>query len=280
MVGGSPVLKWCKTHKMATTGILLLFVLAVATIMIPLISPYTYSAQDASLKNMPGSLSHLFGTDKLGRDIFVRVWYGTRVSLLIGLGSAVINGIIGVVYGGMAGYIGGKADMLLMRIADIIASIPSLLYVILITLVLEASVTSILIGICVAGWISTARIVRGEILRIKEMEYVLAARMSAVPEKMIFLKHILPGVAGPVIVNLTFLIPQAIFTEAFLSFVGIGISAPTASLGSLIQDAVSQVQLYPSQMIYPILVLSLLVVSISFIGTDMEREFGSRKKGA
>lgn len=271
--------EWCKQRKLAAAGLVLLVILAAAAVMIPVVSPYTFSAQDSALKNLPGSFSHLFGTDKFGRDIFTRVWYGTRISLLIGLGSALINGVIGVLYGGIAGYAGGRVDMIMMRAADIIASIPALLYVILITLVLEAKVSSMLLGICIAGWIGTARLIRGEVVRVKELEYVTAARLVGIPEWMVFFRHILPAAAGPAVVNLTFLIPQAIFTEAFLSFVGIGISAPTASLGTLIQDARSQIQLYPSQMLYPVLVLCLLVISISLIGADLERSVRSRTKG-
>lgn len=270
---------WCRQHKLAAAGIMGLFILTAAAIAVPLFSTYSYSAQDVQLKNLPSSLAHLFGTDKFGRDLFVRVWYGTRISLIIGVGSALINGMIGILYGGAAGFIGGRADMLLMRSADVISSIPSLLYIILITMVLGANVGSLLLGICIAGWISTARIVRGEVLRLKEMEYVMAAKLSGMPKWLIFLKHLLPGTLGPVIVNITVLIPQAIFTEAFLSFVGIGIEAPMASLGTLIQDARSQMQLYPSQMVYPILVLCLLVVTISFIGADLERSAKSQRRG-
>lgn len=272
--------EWCGTYRLAAAGLVLLLFLTAAAVLVPFLWPYSFSEQNAALKNMSGSFAHLFGTDKFGRDIFVRVWYGTRISLLIGLGSALVNGVIGVLYGGIAGYAGRRTDLVLMRAADVLASIPSLLYVILITLTLEAQVTSILLGICIAGWIGTARIVRGEILRIKELEYVTSARLSGVPEVAVFIHHILPGAAGPVVVNLTFLISQAIFTEAFLSFVGMGISAPAASLGTLIQDARSQIQLYPSQMLYPMLVLCLLVVSVSFIGADLERAVKSRKKGA
>lgn len=270
---------WCQQHKLAAAGLIGLIILTAAAIIVPLCSNYSYSAQDVQIKNLPSSFTHLFGTDKFGRDIFVRVWYGTRISLMIGIGSAFINGMIGILYGGTAGFIGGRADMLLMRIADVISSIPSLLYIILITMVLGANVGSLLLGICIAGWISTARIVRGEMLRLKEMEYVMAANLSGVPKWIIFFKHLLPGTLGPVIVNITVLIPQAIFTEAFLSFVGIGIEAPMASLGTLIQGARSQMQLYPSQMVYPILVLCLLVISISFVGADLERAAKSKRRG-
>lgn len=257
-------------HKLAIIGLIILVIIAAAAVFIPLFSTYTYSAQNVQQKNLPSSFAHLFGTDKFGRDIFVRVWYGTRISLIIGFSSTLINGMIGIVYGGAAGYIGGRTDMVMMRIADVISAIPSLLYIIIIILLFETSIAGMLLGICVAGWISTARLVRGEILRLKSHEYIIAAQLSGVPKRIVLFRYLLPETAGAVIVNITLLVPQAIFTEAFLSFIGIGIAAPMASLGTLIQDARSQIQICPMQMVYPILVLCLLVVAVNLIGFDLE----------
>ena len=186
----------------------------------------------ADIRNQGISFSHPFGTDKFGRDLFVRVWCGVRISLCVGLASALLNGALGVLYGAASGYAGKTADNILMRIADIVASVPSLLYVILIMMVLGANEVSILVGLCISGWIETARIVRGEVMRIKEREFVLASRLAGAGPLRIFLTHLLPNAAGPIVVSLTFLVPQAIFTEAFLSFMGVGIPAPRASLGA------------------------------------------------
>lgn len=252
-------------------GVVLLLLLAAMALLVPALSPYSHTGQNADLQNAASSLSHPFGTDKFGRDIFVRVCYGTRISLVVGIGSTFICGVIGLLYGSAAGYLGGKPDMLLMRLADIIDAIPSLLYVILIMLAVGANVGSILLGICISGWIHLARIVRGEIQRLKVREFVTAAKLTGAGAGRLLRLHLLPNAAGPIIVNLTFMIPKAIFTEAFLSFVGVGISAPVASLGTLIQDARSQMQVYPSQMMYPILVLCILICSLNLIGAGLER---------
>lgn len=259
-----------RENGMLLAGIVLLCILTLLAVGVPLCSAQSYSEQNADLQNLGASAVHLFGTDKFGRDLFVRVWYGARISLLIGTGSAAICGMLGVLIGAAAGLAGGAADMLLMRTADIIDAIPSLLYVILLTLTFGANVGSILFGICISGWIELARIVRGEILRLKQQEFCAASRLAGAGNARIVFRHLLPNAAGPIIVNLTFFIPKAIFTEAFLSFVGVGISAPAASLGTLIQDARSQMRIYPSQMLYPILILCLLILSLNLIGTGLE----------
>lgn len=262
---------------MMIAGLVLLCVLTLLAVAVPMFSAQSYSDQNAELRNLGTSAAHLFGTDKFGRDIFVRVWYGTRISLLIGVGSAFICGIFGNLVGMAAGYAGGVVDMILMRIADVIDAIPSLLYVILITLTFGANVGSILSGICISGWIGLARIVRGEIQRGKTQGFCAASRLAGAGSFQILFRHLLPNAAGPVIVSLTFLIPRAIFTEAFLSFVGVGISAPAASLGTLIQDARSQMQIYPSQMLYPVLVLCLLILSFNLIGYGLEGYFSEER---
>lgn len=260
-------------------GSMVFIFLLVLAVFIPGISPYSHGEQNASIQNEGASLLHLFGTDKFGRDICVRVFYGTRISLLVGVGSALVCSLTGIVWGSAAGYAGGRADMLLMRAADVIDAIPSLLYVILIMLVLGPHVGSVILGICIGGWTGLARIVRGEVMRLKTQEYCIAAKMSGAGTWRILGRYVLPNSAGPVIVNMTFLIPKAIFTEAFLSFAGVGIGAPAASLGTLIQDARSQMQVYPSQMLYPIAVLCMLIVSVNLIGVGLEKAARREEKG-
>lgn len=262
---------WCRRHRLAVFGWLLLIMIGAAVLLIPLFSPYSYTEQNVLAKNLPGSVHHLFGTDRLGRDLLVRICFGVRISLVVGLGSTLINALIGIGYGGAAGYFGGRTEAVLMRLADVIASIPSMLYVILILLLTEGKITGMVFGLCAAGWISTARMVAGEIRQTKGMEYIAAARLSGVPGGVIFTRYLLPGAAGPIVINLAGLVSQAIFTEAFLSFVGIGISAPLASLGFLIQDARNQIWLYPWQMMYPVMVLCLLIGSVNLIAADLER---------
>lgn len=265
--------------KMAAAGCVILFVWMILAIAVPLFWPWSYSEQNAQIQNQAISAVHWFGTDRFGRDLFARVWYGAGLSLVIGISSTLINGVIGVIYGAISGYAGKKLDMVLMRIADIISAIPSMLYVILITLVMGSGVGSMILGLCVAGWIGMARIVRGEIVSLKKLEYAEAARMEGISPMRILVRHLLPNAAGPVIVNLIFLVPQAIFTEAFLSFLGVGLSAPAASLGTIIQEARSQMILYPYQMICPLVVLCVMILALNMVGTAIEEKTGSRRGG-
>ena len=263
------------TSRMALIGCIILGIWIVLAVAVPLLGPWSFSEQNAAIRNQTSSLMHWFGTDRFGRDLFARVWYGAGISLAVGIISTVINGIIGVFYGAVSGYAGKYTDMALMRIADIISAIPSMLYVILITLVMGAGVGSMILGLCVAGWISMARIVRGEIIKLKETEYAYAARMEGIKPLRILLRHLLPNTAGTIVVNMIFLVPQAIFTEAFLSFLGVGIAAPAASLGTIIQEARSQMMLYPYQMIYPLLVLCIMLLALNMVGNAVEQRLGS-----
>lgn len=257
-------------NRQALAGCMILGIWVLFAVLVPVFWPWSYSEQNAEIQNQAMSMTHLFGTDKFGRDIFARVWYGAGISLLIGIASALINGCVGVLYGAAAGYAGKHADMVMMRIADIISSIPSMLYVILITLAAGAGAGSMILGLCVAGWIDMARIVRGEIQRLKETDFAAAARMEGIPRIRILWRHLLPNAAGPILVNLIFLIPQAIFTEAFLSFLGVGLEPPAASLGTIIQEARSQMLVYPNQMVCPLVVLCVMLLALNAVGTAME----------
>lgn len=275
---GHRMKKYMGGSRMAAAGCIILGIWILLAAAIPLFWPWSYSEQNAQIRNQAASLIHWFGTDRFGRDLFARVWYGAGISLVIGITSALVNGLIGVLYGAAAGYAGKWADMILMRIADIISSIPSMLYVILITLVMGAGVQSIILGLCVSGWIDMARVVRGEIRRLKETDYAHAARMEGIGSLRILVRHLLPNAAGPILVNLIFLVPQAVFTEAFLSFLGVGIEAPAASLGTIIQEARSQMMLYPSQMVYPLVVLCVMILALNMIGTAVEDKIGDRRE--
>lgn len=265
-------------NRQALAGCIVLGIWILLAVLVPLFWPWSYSEQNAEIQNQAVSLAHLFGTDKFGRDIFARVWYGAGISLLIGIASALINGCVGILYGAAAGYAGKYADMVMMRIADIIASVPSMLYVILITLVAGAGAGSIILGLCVAGWIDMSRIVRGEIMRLKETDFAAAARMEGLSPMRILWRHLLPNAAGPILVNLIFLVPQAIFAEAFLSFLGVGLAAPSASLGTIIQEARSQMLLYPNQIVCPLIVLCVMLLALNAVGTAAERQIRGGKK--
>ena len=181
---------------MALIGCIILGIWIVLSVVVPLFGPWSFSEQNAGIRNQTSSLMHWFGTDRFGRDLFTRVWYGAGISLAVGLISTLINGIIGVFYGAVSGYAGKRTDIVLMRLADIISAIPSMLYVILITLVLGAGVGSMILGLCIAGWIGMARIVRGEIIKLKETEYACAARMEGIRPLRILIRHLLPNDRG------------------------------------------------------------------------------------
>ena len=251
--------------KYSRLGICILLVLTFFTVLVPFLPFYDPVTQNADLRNAGSSLMHLFGTDKFGRDIFSRVWYGAEISMKVGILASLISSIVGLLYGGNAGYAGKKTAMIMMQAADIVDSIPSLLYVILFMLLFGASVKTVILGICISGWTRMARVVRGEILRLKEMDYILAARLEGSGAMRILIKQMLPNLKEKVILNAVLLVPEAIFTEAFLSFLGVGIAAPAASLGTLIQEARSQMQIYPTQMMWPVLVLVLLIFSLNLI---------------
>lgn len=246
------------------------------SVLVPLFWPFSYSEQNGYIRNQTVSLIHWFGTDKFGRDMFARVWYGAGLSFLVGISSALLNGTAGVVYGAVSGYLGGVPDMVMMRIADVVSSVPSMIYVILIMLAAGPGPGSIILGLCVAGWVDMSRIVRGEILRLKDTDYACAACMEGIPSMRILFRHLLPNAAGPIIVNLIFLVPQAVFTESFLSFLGIGIAAPAASLGTIIQEARSQMLLCPWQMICPLAVLSVMLLCLNAAGSVLEEITGSK----
>ena len=244
-----------RKNEKITVGLILLLLCIFLAVLVPALSPWTSTEMHADIRNQGISFSHPFGTDKFGRDLFVRVWCGVRISLCVGLASGLLNGALGVLYGAASGY------------------------VILIMMVLGANEVSILVGLCISGWIETARIVRGEVMRIKEREFVLASRLAGAGPLRIFLTHLLPNAAGPIVVSLTFLVPQAIFTEAFLSFMGVGIPAPRASLGTMIQAARSQIFVHPYQMLIPTAVLCILILSLNLIGAGLEAKIRRRREG-
>jgi oligopeptide transport system permease protein len=267
-----------RKNKLAMTGLVSLITIILFAVFAPAFSRFTFDAQDFTSRNRMPSAEHWFGTDKFGRDIFVRVWSGARISLTAGFASAFINLIIGLAYGGISGYRGKIAGLVLMRIADIIASIPSLIYVILIMLIFGANMTSILIGICISGWIGMARIVRSEILRLKQREFCLAAKLIGASPLRILFRHLIVNSLGPMIVNAVMMVPQAIFTEAFLSFAGAGISPPAASWGILARDASTQIGLFPFQVAFPLAAICVTVFALNFIGDGLEKSLNPGTK--
>ena len=265
-------------NRLALVGLILLALLVCAAIFGPMLSPYPYDGMDAMSRNQGSTAAHWFGTDQMGRDILTRVLYGTRVSLLVGFASTALNLVIGVLYGSIAGYVGGRVDMVMMRIVDVIYAVPAMIYMILLMLIFGSNIYSVMLGICVNGWINMARIVRSQVMSLKEQEFSVAAFVIGASRKRILFRHLLLNSLGPIIVTVTLMIPQAIFTEAFLSFIGIGISAPMASLGTLAQDAKMLMNVYPMQMVWPVLVICIVIFSLNFIGEGLETALNPRGK--
>lgn len=264
-------------NKLAVFGIVVIIFILIMAIIGPWLSSYTYDQQDLYAANQGPSASHWFGTDNLGRDLFVRVLYGARISLSIGFVSALINLVIGVLYGGISGYFGGKIDRLMMNIVDILYGIPLLLYVILLMVVLKPGLLNIFIALGIAYWLTMARIVRGQIMRQKNEEYVLAARSMGASDARILFKHILPNCLAPIIITMMISIPEAIFTEAFLSFIGLGVSAPMASWGVLASEGVTTMAIYPYQLAFPALAISITMLSFTFLGDGLRDAFDPKE---
>ncbi|WP_077623058.1 oligopeptide ABC transporter permease [Sediminibacillus massiliensis] len=210
-----------------------------------------------------------FGTDTLGRDLFTRTWDGTRVSLLIAFVAAAIDMLIGVAYGGISGYYGGRVDNVMQRIIEILVGIPNLVVVILMIMVLDPGIIAIIIALTITGWTGMARIVRGQILKLKGQEFVLASRTLGSSNTRILSKHLIPNTLGMIIVNTMFTIPSAIFFEAFLSFIGLGLQAPEASLGTLINEGFKALQINPHIMIFPAIVISLIMIGFNILADGL-----------
>jgi len=215
------------------------------------------------------NMSNLFGTDQLGRDVLARQLYGARISLTVAAIATLVNFFIGVFYGGLAGYLGGKVDTLMMRIVEVISTIPLTLYVILIMVVFNSGFFSVIIAIGSVYWVDMARIVRGQILTLKQQDYVAAARTMGASTGRILTRHLLPNSIGPILVALTMLIPSAIFIESFMSFIGLGVTPPEASWGTLTSEAVETLRAYPYQMFFPAAAISLTMFAFNFLGDGL-----------
>ncbi|MNW29419.1 Oligopeptide transport system permease protein OppC [compost metagenome] len=260
-------------NKMAMTALIILGIIVLAAIIGPVISGwvhgYNYYSNDLLNTNQPPTAEHWFGTDDLGRDMFVRTWMGARISLIVGLAAACIDLLIGVIYGGTMGYFGGRVDEIMNKFSEILYSIPYLLVTILLLVVMEPSLGTIILALTITGWINMSWIVRGEIMQLKNREFVLASRSMGAGSGRLLFRHLLPNAVGPIIVTVTLSVPNAIFSEAFLSFLGLGVQAPIASLGSMINDALTGWLYYPWRMLFPAAVISLTMLCFNIFGDGL-----------
>lgn len=268
-----------RKNKIAFFSLILICFYVLMAIFAPLLSPWNYAAQNADAINAPISAAHWFGTDSLGRDLFVRVWSGARVSLSIGFIAAIINAVAGTFIGGLSGFYGGKVDLLIMRVVDVIYGIPGLLITILVMMVMGRGMKSLIIAMIVVGWIGSCRFVRGEVLRLKEQDFVLAARVLGVSNLSIIWKHIIPNILGLIITNLTMAIPSAIFQEAFLSFIGIGLKPPASSWGLLANEGIGMLRVMPSQLMIPSFFICTTMLALNLMGDGFRDAFDPKLRG-
>ena len=266
-------------NRGAVVSAIILVLVAVAAVLGPWLSPHAYDELDWGALATGPTLenAHWFGTDRLGRDLLVRTLYGTRTSLLIGLLSSAVSLVIGVTWGAIAGYAGGRLDGAMMRFVDILYSLPYIFFVIILTVVFGRNIFLLFIAIGAVGWLTMARIVRGQTLSLKRREFIEAAEALGVPSRRIITRHIVPNVAGAVIVYATLLIPQMILFESFLSFLGLGVQEPLASLGSLIAEGAAEMESAPWMLLVPATVFVLLLACLNFIGDGLRDALDPRR---
>ena len=264
-------------NKLAMLGFILILGMVLMAIIGPHLVPYSYSDQSLLTANQELSSEHWFGTDELGRDMFSRTWYGARISLIIGITAALIDLVIGVTVGGIAGYMAGRGkrgdriDTIIMRIIEVLYGLPYLLVVIMLMVVMEPGILTIIIALSATGWTGMARLVRGQILQLKNQEFILAAQVLGAKFPRILLRHLIPNTIGVIIVNLTFTIPSAIFAESFLSFLGLGVQAPVASWGTMTNDALGVILTGDWwRLFFPALMISLTMFAFNVFGDGLQ----------
>lgn len=256
-------------NKLAVFGAIFLTLEILLCVLTPWIAPYGFETQNLELTLARPSFAHWFGTDNLGRDLFTRILYGGRISMAVGIIASLISVVVGVIYGAISGYVGGKTDTILMRIVDILYALPFIFMVIILMVYFGRNILLLFVALGLTQWLTMARITRGQVISLKQKEFVDAARSVGVKTRYIILKHLIPNTLGPVIVYLTLTIPSVILEEAFLSFLGLGVQAPMASWGTLISSGVEVMEIAPWILLFPALMLSLTLFSLNFLGDGL-----------
>ena len=265
-------------NKGSVVSLIVLIFLVILALVGPHITQFTYYDTDYSAAFQAPSAVHWFGTDKFGRDQWARIWYGTRISLLIAVVAASLDLIVGVGYGAVSALFGGRVDAVMQRVIEVLVGIPNLIFVILLMMIMPASVWTLIVAMSISGWVNMARLVRAEILKLKNQEFILAARVLGTSNRETILKHLIPNTVGVIVINTMFTIPSAIFTEAFLSFIGIGLQEPKASLGVLINSGFQVINSHVYLLLIPAVVIVLIMVCFSILGDGMRDAFDPRMR--
>ena len=256
-------------NKAAMVGAIILFVLILCAIFAPYIAPYSYSFQNLDLGATPPSSEHLLGTDILGRDLLSRILYGARISLMVGFVATGVALVIGVSWGIVAGYFGGRIDSIMMRIVDVLYGLPFIIFIILLMVIFGRNLWLLFGAIGAVEWLTMARIVRGQVMSLKNQEFVLAAKAMGVSNLTMFRRHLLPNILGPIAVYATLTIPQVMLLESFLSFLGLGIQPPMSSWGTLIKDGVESMEEFSWLLIYPGITFTITLFALNFFGDGL-----------
>ncbi len=262
-------LRRLRRNRLATAGGIFVGVLALLALLAPLIAPYPYDHVNLPDALRPPSAGHWLGTDSLGRDLLSRLLYGARVSLAVGLVATLVSLVIGVSYGAIAGYVGGRTDGVMMRIVDVLYGLPFMFLVILIVMIAGRSIFNLFIALGAVQWLTMSRIVRGQVLSLKEREYVEAARALGATARTLIFRHIVPNLLGPVIIYATLNVPQVMLQEAFLSFLGLGVQDPMPSWGTLIAEGAKKMEVCPWLMVFPGIAFTLTLLSLNFLGDGL-----------
>ena len=265
-----------RRHRAAMIGLAILILMIVAAVAAPFIAPFDPEAQDLALGPIHPEADHLMGTDHEGRDMFSRTLHGARISFLVGIVATLVAVVIGVGWGATAGWVGGRTDQMMMRIVDLLYGLPYMFFVIILMVWFGRSLVNVFIGLGAVSWLTMSRIVRSQVLAIRQQDFVLAARVAGVAPWRIVTRHIVPNALGPIVVYATLTVPRVMLEEAFLSFLGLGVQPPAASWGSLIADGASLFREYPWLLGYPGICLTLTLLALNFVGDGLRDAFDPR----